>query len=82
VKAGEINQVVLADPLFNEYSALRTEMLSGLIDAFQLEQGNGALNSFEAHFWKMGMQEGSRRCGAGIIGSDPTINEMATVEFL
>lgn len=42
-------QIALANPLFVEYSALRTELLSGLIDAFQynLEQGNGALNGFE-----------------------------------
>ncbi|MCY7278924.1 MAG: phenylalanine--tRNA ligase subunit beta, partial [Phormidesmis sp. CAN_BIN44] len=36
-------QVILANPLFTEYSALRTDLISGLIDAFQfnLEQGNG-----------------------------------------
>jgi phenylalanyl-tRNA synthetase beta chain len=56
VKTEGDNQVVLANPLFVEYSALRTEMLSGLIDAFgyNLEQGNGALNGFEVGriFWK------------------------------
>ena len=43
VKTEGANQVVLANPLLVEYSALRTEMLSGLIDAFEynLEQGNG-----------------------------------------
>ncbi|MEB3269241.1 MAG: phenylalanine--tRNA ligase subunit beta [Leptolyngbya sp.] len=42
-------QVVLANPLFTEYSALRTDLIDGLIDAFQfnLEQGNGPLNGFE-----------------------------------
>ncbi|MEO0869204.1 MAG: phenylalanine--tRNA ligase subunit beta, partial [Cyanobacteria bacterium J06642_11] len=42
-------RVVLANPLFTEYSALRSDLLSGLIDAFQfnLEQGNGPLNAFE-----------------------------------
>ncbi|MBT9313754.1 phenylalanine--tRNA ligase subunit beta [Leptothoe kymatousa] len=42
-------RVVLENPLFTEYSALRSDLLSGLIDAFQfnLEQGNGALNAFE-----------------------------------
>ena len=42
-------RVVLENPLFNEYSALRSDLLSGLIDGFQfnLEQGNGPLNAFE-----------------------------------
>ena len=42
-------QVVLANPLFTEYSALRTDLIDGLIEAFQfnLEQGNGSLNGFE-----------------------------------
>jgi phenylalanyl-tRNA synthetase beta chain len=77
VKTEGENQVVLANPLFVEYSALRTEMLSGLIDAFQynLEQGNGALNGFEIGriFWKDGdtMQEADAI--AGVIGGDPTV---------
>ncbi len=42
-------KVVLENPLFTEYSALRSDLLSGLIDGFQfnLEQGNGPLNAFE-----------------------------------
>ncbi|MEM1240989.1 MAG: phenylalanine--tRNA ligase subunit beta [Cyanobacteria bacterium P01_H01_bin.26] len=42
-------RVVLENPLFTEYSALRSDLLSGLIDGFQfnLEQGNGPLNGFE-----------------------------------
>ncbi|MEL6815190.1 MAG: phenylalanine--tRNA ligase subunit beta, partial [Cyanobacteria bacterium J06598_3] len=42
-------QVVLANPLFTEYSALRIDLVDGLIDAFQLNinQGNGPLNAFE-----------------------------------
>ena len=42
-------QVVLANPLFTEYSALRIDLLDGLIEAFQLNinQGNGPLNAFE-----------------------------------
>jgi phenylalanyl-tRNA synthetase beta chain len=77
VKTEGENQVVLANPLFVEYSALRTEMLSGLVDAFQynLEQGNGALNGFEIGriFWKDGdtMQESDAI--AGVIGGDPTV---------
>ncbi|MEM1252132.1 MAG: phenylalanine--tRNA ligase subunit beta [Cyanobacteria bacterium P01_H01_bin.21] len=42
-------RVVLENPLFTEYSALRSDLLSGLMDGFQfnLEQGNGPLNAFE-----------------------------------
>ncbi|WP_373536460.1 phenylalanine--tRNA ligase subunit beta [Microcoleus sp.] len=76
VKTEGENQVVLANPLFVEYSALRTEMLSGLIDAFgyNLEQGNGALNGFEVGriFWKDGDVMKEADAVAGIIGGDPT----------
>ncbi len=42
-------QVVLANPLFKEYSALRLDLIDGLIDAFKLnlDNGNGPLNAFE-----------------------------------
>ncbi|MGL5060640.1 MAG: phenylalanine--tRNA ligase subunit beta, partial [Microcoleus sp.] len=77
VKTEGDNQVVLANPLFVEYSALRTEMLSGLIDAFQynLEQGNGALNGFEIGriFWKDGDKMHEADAIAGVIGGDPTV---------
>jgi phenylalanyl-tRNA synthetase beta chain len=69
-------QVVLTNPLFTEYSALRTNLLAGLIDAFQynLEQGNGALNAFEwGHVFSReedGLMEGEFL--AGIFGGDPT----------
>jgi phenylalanyl-tRNA synthetase beta chain len=45
----ELAEVVLANPLFVEYSALRTNLLDGAIDAFEYNQsqGNGALNGFE-----------------------------------
>jgi phenylalanyl-tRNA synthetase beta chain len=45
----ELAEVVLANPLFVEYSALRTNLLDGLIEAFvyNQSQGNGALNGFE-----------------------------------
>ncbi|MBF2001990.1 MAG: phenylalanine--tRNA ligase subunit beta [Synechococcales cyanobacterium M58_A2018_015] len=68
-------QILLANPLFAEYSALRTELLTGLIDAFQynLEQGNGVLNAFEIGrvFWREedGLNEEDRV--AGILGGDP-----------
>ena len=76
VKPGESRQVVLTNPLFVEYSALRTDLISGLIDAFQynLEQGNGALNGFEIGqiFWQEedGLQE--TEAIAGIMGGDRT----------
>jgi phenylalanyl-tRNA synthetase beta chain len=73
VKPGEDRQIVLANPLFVEYSALRTDLISGLIDAFQynLEQGNGSLNGFDTGriFWhEEGLQEGEAI--AGIMGGD------------
>jgi phenylalanyl-tRNA synthetase beta chain len=74
VKPGEDRQIVLANPLFVEYSALRTDLISGLIDAFQynLEQGNGSLNGFEIGriFWQEeeGLQEAE--AVAGIMGGD------------
>ncbi|MFQ4145129.1 phenylalanine--tRNA ligase subunit beta [Chlorogloeopsis sp. ULAP02] len=76
VKPGEDRQIVLANPLFVEYSALRTDLISGLIDAFQynLEQGSGSLNGFEIGriFWQEenGLQEADAI--AGIMGGDPT----------
>lgn len=68
-------QVAIANPMFAEYSSLRTELISGLIHSFQynLEQGNGALNGFEIGriFWKDedGLLEADSV--AGIIGGDP-----------
>ncbi|NDJ23783.1 phenylalanine--tRNA ligase subunit beta [Nostoc sp. B(2019)] len=78
VKPGETGQIVLSNPLFVEYSALRTDLISGLIDAFQynLEQGNGSLNGFEIGriFWQEdGLQEGEAI--AAIIGGDRTIGK-------
>ncbi|MBD2344808.1 phenylalanine--tRNA ligase subunit beta [Anabaena subtropica] len=79
VKPGEDRQIVLSNPLFVEYSALRTDLLAGLIDAFQynLEQGNGSLNGFEIGriFWQEedGLQE--KDAIAGIIGGDTTLGK-------
>ncbi|MBI4784485.1 MAG: phenylalanine--tRNA ligase subunit beta [Oscillatoriophycideae cyanobacterium NC_groundwater_1537_Pr4_S-0.65um_50_18] len=75
VKAAADNQVSLANPLFVEYSALRTELLSALIDAFQynLEQGNGALNAFEVGrvFWREEDGLNETDLVSGILGGDP-----------
>jgi phenylalanyl-tRNA synthetase beta chain len=74
VKAESRDQVSLVNPLLAEYSALRTELVTGLIDAFQynLEQGNGALNAFEIGrvFWRdeEGLAEADKV--AGIMGGD------------
>ncbi|HEY9612865.1 phenylalanine--tRNA ligase subunit beta [Allocoleopsis sp.] len=76
VKPTDDRQIHLANPLFAEYSALRTDLLSGLIDACQynLEQGNGILNGFEMGrvFWRE--EEGFLEADsiAGILGGDPT----------
>ncbi|MBD2033689.1 phenylalanine--tRNA ligase subunit beta [Leptolyngbya sp. FACHB-321] len=75
-KPGGTRQIVLSNPLFAEYSALRTNLIDGLIDAFQynLEQGNGALNAFELGriFWSEedGLSEADSL--AGILGGDAT----------
>jgi phenylalanyl-tRNA synthetase beta chain len=75
-KPGQERQIVLTNPLFVEYSALRTDLISGLIDAFQYnqEQGNGSLNGFEiGHiFWQE--EEGLLEAEAlgGILGGDST----------
>lgn len=76
VKSGDDRQIVLTNPLFSEYAALRTDLLGGLIEAFQynLEQGTGALNGFEVGriFWREedGFMEADSI--AGIFGGDPT----------
>ncbi|QDL08024.1 phenylalanine--tRNA ligase subunit beta [Brasilonema octagenarum UFV-E1] len=81
VKPGEDRQIVLANPLFVEYSALRTDLISGLIDAFQynLEQGNGSLNGFEIGriFWQ---EEGLQETDviAGIMGGDISSSKWTT----
>ncbi|WP_016949078.1 phenylalanine--tRNA ligase subunit beta [Anabaena sp. PCC 7108] len=79
VKPGESQQIVLTNPLFAEYSALRTDLISGLIDACQynVEQGNGVLNGFEIGriFWREedGFQETDML--AGIIGGDASLGK-------
>ncbi|WP_414563354.1 MULTISPECIES: phenylalanine--tRNA ligase subunit beta [unclassified Anabaena] len=79
VKPGDDRQIVLSNPLFVEYSALRTDLISGLIDAFQynLEQGNGSLNGFDLGqiFWQEedGLQETAAI--AGIMGGDCTVGK-------
>jgi phenylalanyl-tRNA synthetase beta chain len=67
---------VLSNPLLAEYSALRTDLVDGLIEAFQynVEQGNGPLNGFEiGHIFRTGdggFEETESL--AGILGGDPS----------
>lgn len=76
VKPGQPRQVMITNPLFTEYSALRTDLLSALIDAFQynLEQGNGPLNAFEIGRVFCSDEDGLVESDAigGILGGDPT----------
>ncbi len=75
-KPGNDREVVLSNPLLAEYSALRTNLIDGAIDAFQynLEQGNGALNGFDiGHvFFQDEEGFGEAEVIGGIIGGDPT----------
>ncbi len=70
----EGEEVVLDNPLFSEYSSLRTDLLSGLINAFQYNysQGNGSLNGFEFGriFWRGEKSLGEADSVAGILGGD------------
>jgi phenylalanyl-tRNA synthetase beta chain len=67
-------EITLANPLFAEYSALRTDLIAGLIDAveYNYSQGNGVLNAFEIGriFWRgeEGLQEADTI--GGIMGGD------------
>ncbi|MGA1262358.1 MAG: phenylalanine--tRNA ligase subunit beta [Prochlorothrix sp.] len=76
VKPDQSRQITLANPLFAEYSALRTDLLPGLLDAFQynLEQGNGGLLGFEIGriFWSDEEGLGESDCLGGILGGDPS----------
>lgn len=75
-KPEDEKQISLANPLYSEYSALRSDLLCGLIDALQynLEQGNGVLNGFEIGrvFWRGedGLEEAEMI--AGVLGGDPS----------
>ncbi|MBE9208745.1 phenylalanine--tRNA ligase subunit beta [Nostoc sp. LEGE 06077] len=79
VKPGSDRQIVLSNPLFTEYSALRTDLISGLIDAFQynLEQGNGSLNGFEIGRIFQREEDGLREADAiaGILGGDRNLGK-------
>lgn len=67
-------EVVLENPLFAEYSSLRTNLIPGLIDAFEynLSQNNGYLNAFEIGriFWQQGQTIQEADAIGGIMGGD------------
>ena len=77
VKPTDENQIRLKNPLFAEYSALRSDLLSAPIEAFAYnwEQGNGPLHGFEIGriFWKEGENLRESDCLAGIFGGDSTV---------
>jgi phenylalanyl-tRNA synthetase beta chain len=69
-------EICLANPLLAEYSALRSELFSGLLDSFvyNQSQGNGALNAFEIErvFYPVEEQLVERDSVAGIMGGNIT----------
>ncbi len=73
-KSGNDREVVLSNPLLVEYSALRTNLMDGAIDAFQYnwEQGNGALNGFDIGHIFFQDEEGFAEAEVvgGIMGGD------------
>ncbi|MGL5878013.1 MAG: phenylalanine--tRNA ligase subunit beta [Xenococcaceae cyanobacterium] len=70
----ELAEVTIANPLLAEYSALRKDLVTGLIEAFEYNQsqGNGALNAFEIGriFRKKGDDIEEADAIAGILGGD------------
>ncbi len=70
----ELAEVTINNPLLAEYSALRKDLVTGLIEAFEYNQsqGNGALNAFEIGrvFRKKEDDIEEADAIAGIIGGD------------
>ena len=69
-------EIVISNPLLSEYSALRKDLINGLVDAceYNVAQGNGVLNGFEIGriFWKEGEKFAEKDIIAGIMGGDRT----------
>lgn len=72
-------EVVITNPMSPEFSALRQDLIPGLIDAFQYNyaQGNGMLQGFEIGkvFWLNHNQYAEATHIAGILGGNPTQND-------
>jgi phenylalanyl-tRNA synthetase beta chain len=70
----EKGEITLVNPLFAEYSALRSNLLDGLITAFAYNQaqGNGALNGFEIGriFWETAEGLAEADALGGILGGE------------
>ncbi|MGK7913265.1 MAG: phenylalanine--tRNA ligase subunit beta [Synechococcus sp.] len=68
--------VVITNPIAEEFSALRQELLSGLVDAYAFNQdrGNGPLNGFEVGkvFWREGDRYVEETRIGGVFGGNPT----------
>jgi phenylalanyl-tRNA synthetase beta chain len=75
-------QVDIVNPMFTEYSTLRSELISGLIQSFQtnLDQGNGELQGFEISKVFGKDESGLTEIDvlAGIIGGDPAVGRWTT----
>jgi len=75
-------RVTLANPLFPEYSALREDLIDGLIEAFEfnLKQGNGPLNGFEIGqiFWREEAEIHEAAAVGGILGGDTRSSQWVT----
>jgi phenylalanyl-tRNA synthetase beta chain len=82
-KLNDGSQVEIVNPMFTEYSTLRSELVSGLIQSFQtnLAQGNDALQGFEISK-VFGRDEAGLLTEtdviAGIMGGDPAQGRWTT----
>ncbi len=77
--AADREAVAITNPMSPEFSALRRQLLPGLLEAFQYnwDQGNGPLFGFEIGkiFW---LEEGTYREAehlGGILGGNPTLHD-------
>jgi phenylalanyl-tRNA synthetase beta chain len=81
-KLNDGSQVEIINPMFTEYSTLRSELISGLIQSFQtnLAQGNGELQGFEISKVFGRDETGLTETDvlAGIIGGDPGVGRWTT----
>ena len=75
-------QVTIANPLFPEYSALRQDLIDGLVEAFEfnLNQGNGSLNGFEIGqiFWTEDSEMHEAAAVGGVLGGDTRSSQWVT----
>ena len=69
--------VVITNPIAEEFSALRQQLLPGLVDAYayNVDHGNGPLNGFEVGkvFWREGDRYAEATHVGGVLGGNPTL---------